>query len=93
MKTKRTKKKGTTLSKLKRRIANLRNRIALSENYLTAISTPKEPSHSCKKTPKTERTDSLLRRAVDSGASEEEARTSAVLAARLIKKEGLKICG
>jgi len=89
---KRTKKKGLTLSKLKRRIANLRNRIALSENYLTSISTPKPEGH-CKRTPKSDRAESLIRLAADPGAREEESRTSAVLAAKLIKKEGLKVCG
>jgi hypothetical protein len=90
---KKMRKKRPTLAKIKRRIDNLRNRIVVSENYLTAISTPKTEIHSCKESSKTERVDSLLRRAVDSGASEEEARTSAFLAAKLIKKENLKICG
>ncbi|MGA7119355.1 MAG: hypothetical protein WBY94_04615 [Polyangiaceae bacterium] len=91
-KAKKAKKKLPTLAKMKRRIANLRNRIILSENYLTAISTPK-PEGSCKKTSKSERAERLINLAADPGAREEESRTSATLAAKLIKRENLKICG
>lgn len=40
-----------------------------------------------------QRIEALLARAGDAGASEEEARTSAVIAARLIKKHGVQMKG